>query len=242
MDELNPNDLPSGRTLDQALEDAYKHGDAMRLRRRAAYLAPALLVVLAVPVALSVASAQPDQARVQVADDPATTSTTETDAAPTTTTAAAPGATTTTSTKVPAATTTTTAKPPTTTAAPTKACTQGDLSLDVTTDKASYERGVTVNVAARATNRSSAACHDPAVSAYAVVDAADQIVFHAEYPTGEASGSAAALSQGEARQVDLQWNQRVCDTSCNQAPPGTYRIRVRWGSSWWAASGPFEVK
>lgn len=235
--------LPSGRTLDEALEATHRRTATLRRRRWAKRSLPVILALVAVPAALAAVPSDKPVA-VTVADSPTTTTT---EAVTTTTTTAPP--TTTTSQRPP---TSAPAKgdsslsdpdrtPPTTTAPAPRYCAAAEMSFRAATASSTYKSGAAVPVSASIRNVGQSPCIDTSATGYVILNSEGEALNAAGWPDGGSEPS--ELQPGQSRAETIEWDGRLCDTEggCYDAPPGTYTVRVRWGEFGTADTAPITV-
>lgn len=130
-------------------------------------------------------------------------------------------------------TTTTRPQASTTTTAPgLPLCSAVQLTVDVTTDKATYRPGELVRALATLRNRSSAPCVANGYSGSSRFSGpAGTPVGYAGMLIGEGGPfGLTTLGPGETMTQDPTFDQRICSdgVNCTQAPPGTYAVTVDW--------------
>lgn len=168
-------------------------------------------------------STEPTTTLAPTTTDAPTTTGPSTTVARTVTTIGVPTTRRTTTTRAPATTVTTGATVP---------CSAAQLTVEVTTDKATYRPGETVRILGTLRNRSGATC------TYSSYTGSHQI----DGPSGQTVRPGAVFIADAFRETPLPaaatltqsptWDQGVCAATpppCPQAPLGTYTARVAWG-------------
>lgn len=225
------NDDDYTRSRDDLLRRTVRRGEHLVRRRRLARwgAAPAALLLIAVPAALSMAGDNGDRTTVAAVGPASTATTAGTTTAPATTTIPEPTTTISvaraTTTAAPRTSTTTTTAEPSTTSTTLAFCDNDKLALSAAkTDKPSYRPGEPVVVTATVTNTSSRTCaYGPSSLGLHVRDAAGK-----DLPTATVMIDYLAmptLGAGEVRQEREQWDQwGIGDTA--RALPGTYSVAL----------------
>jgi len=110
-------------------------------------------------------------------------------------------------------------------------CSAAQLTVEVTTDRATYRPGERVQARATLRNRSTSPCfYNSYTAAYRFDGPSGQVVAPGATLIADAFADT-PLPAGAMLTQTPTWDQQACPSGppCSQAPPGSYTVRASWG-------------